>query len=197
MTVVAGLIKRSLDLVASAVAMFLLSPILLILALAVRHDSNGPATFRQKRLGKGGRVFYCYKFRTMIVDAPDLRNADGSTVNSEDDARVTRAGRILRKTSLDELPQLFNVLKGDMSLVGPRPDQADQIRFYAPHEMLRLSVRPGITGLAQIKGRNSISWEQRKQLDLEYVRRQSLWLDVLVLFLTIPYVATRRDIFVQ
>ena len=197
MTVFEVLIKRTLDLAASAAALFLLSPILLILALTVRHDSSGPAIFRQRRLGKGGRVFYCYKFRTMVVNAPDLRNADGSTVNSEDDARVTRVGRLLRKTSLDELPQLFNVLKGDMSLVGPRPDQEDQLRFYTPHEMLRLSVRPGITGLAQINGRNSISWEQRKQFDLEYVGRQSLWLDVLVLFLTIPYVASRRDIFVR
>lgn len=192
-----GAVKRMFDVVVSTTGLMLLSPLMLAIALAIRRDSRGPALFRQKRLGKGGRPFECYKFRTMFVDAPDLRNADGSTFNSEDDPRVTRIGRILRRTSLDELPQLLNVLRGDMSLVGPRPDQVDQIRYYTPPEMLRLTIKPGVTGLAQINGRNSIPWEQRKHLDLEYVRRQSLWLDLRVLLQTIPYVLVRRGVFVK
>lgn len=189
-------IKRCLDILASAVGLLLLTPVLLIIALVVSRDSEGPAIFRQRRAGKAGRSFECYKFRTMFQRAADIRNVDGSTFSSEDDSRVTRAGRILRRTSLDELPQLLNVLKGEMSLVGPRPDQVDQIGLYAPDEVGRLSIKPGITGLAQINGRNSISWERRKQLDLQYVARQSLWLDTTILLRTIPYVAARRSIFV-
>jgi len=190
-------IKRCLDILVSAVGLVLFTPVLLIIALAVNGDSAGPAIFRQKRAGKAGRSFRCCKFRTMFQRASDIRNVDGSTFNSEDDSRVTRAGRILRRTSLDELPQLLNVLKGEMSLVGPRPDQIDQLGLYAPEEWRRLKVKPGITGLAQINGRNSISWERRKQLDLQYVARQSLWLDTTILLRTIPYVVSRRGIFAR
>src|SRR5262249_4058864 len=122
--------KRALDLTISAIGLLLLSPVLFAIAAAVRLTSHGPALFRQSRLGRGGHPFDLYKFRTMYVGAPDWRNPDGSSVTLDEDPRVTRAGRFLRNTSLDELPQLLNVFKGDMSLVGPRPDQADQIRFY-------------------------------------------------------------------
>lgn len=190
-------LKRVIDVCVSLLALAITSPIYLIIVIAVRLDSKGPAIFRQRRMGKRGRPFNCYKFRTMCVGAPDIRNADGSTFNSEGDPRVTRVGAFLRKTSLDELPQLINVLVGEMSLVGPRPDQVDQIKFYSPRDMLRLFVKPGITGLAQINGRNSIPWDERKRLDLEYIERQSLALDLRILVQTIPYVLVRRDVFVE
>ncbi len=190
-------LKRMIDASVSLPALAIISPIYLIIVIAIRLDSKGPAIFRQRRMGMRGRPFNCYKFRTMRVGAPDIRNADGSTFNSEDDPRVTRVGAFLRKTSLDELPQLINVLVGEMSLVGPRPDQVDQIKFYSPRDMTRLFVKPGITGLAQINGRNSIPWDERKRLDLEYVERQSLALDLRILARTIPYVLVRRGVFVE
>jgi lipopolysaccharide/colanic/teichoic acid biosynthesis glycosyltransferase len=130
----------------------------------------------------------------MYDNAPDARNPDGSAYTGEGDPRVTRLGSLLRKTSLDELPQLFNVLRGEMSLVGPRPDQLDQLRYYTETEKRKLNVKPGITGLAQISGRNNISWERRKALDVEYVDRQSFWLDLTILAKTLPYVLFRRDV---
>lgn len=188
-------IKRGIDIIASLLAITVLSPVCLLIAVLIRLDTRGPALFSQKRLGKQARPFECHKFRTMLVGSRDLRNVDGSTFNSEDDPRVTRVGRALRKTSLDELPQLFNVLRGEMSLVGPRPDQVDQVKLYTQRELLRLTVRPGLTGLAQINGRNSIPWEERKRLDLDYIERRSLSLDISLLLRTIPYVLIRRDVF--
>jgi undecaprenyl phosphate N,N'-diacetylbacillosamine 1-phosphate transferase len=189
--------RRFLDVAVSLVALAFFAPMFIAIVVLIRLESKGAALFRQKRMGKGGRAFCCFKFRTMYLGAPDLRNPDGSAFNSEDDPRVTRTGRFLRKTSLDELPQLINVFRGEMSLVGPRPDQVDQVRYYEPREMLRLTVKPGITGLAQINGRNSIAWSERKRLDLEYVARQSLWLDLRILVQTVPYVLVRRDIFIK
>jgi len=191
------LAKRLLDLVVSGFFIVLLSPLMLALAVIVKATSPGPVLFRQNRMGRNGRPFAICKFRSMITNAPDLRNPDGSAVTDEDDPRVTKIGRFLRKTSLDELPQLFNVFKGDMSLVGPRPDQVDQIRFYTEAEKRKLLVKPGITGLAQISGRNNIPWSERKRLDIEYVDRQSFWLDVALLFKTVPYVLLRKDINTQ
>jgi len=185
---------RIRDVTIAFVLLLLFSPVLLLCALAVLLSSPGPALFRQRRLGLHARPFTLLKFRTMIRDAPDLRNGDGSAYTGAHDRRVTRVGRILRKASLDELPQLFNVLRGEMSLVGPRPDQVDQIRFYTEKEMRKLDVKPGITGLAQISGRNNISWERRKALDVEYAGRQSFWLDLSILARTIPYVLLRKDI---
>ena len=190
-------IKRLTDILVAALSLILLAPFLLTAGLLVRLDSKGPSVFRQKRLGKDGKPFTCYKFRTMYVDSPDLRYPDGSTYNAEDDPRVTRMGRFLRKTSLDELPQLLNVLSGHMSLVGPRPDQVDQLRYYTAEEKRKLLVKPGMTGWAQINGRNNIPWEQRKRLDLDYVEKQSLGLDLRILLQTIPYVLSRRDTFVE
>jgi len=190
-----SILKRGLDIIVSGVALFLLGPILLLIALAIRLDSPGPALFRQKRLGKGGASFEIYKFRTMLVGAPDLRNPDGSTQQPADDPRLTRVGRILRQASLDELPQLINVLRGEMSLVGPRPDQVDQLNYYTPEERRKLAVKPGITGLAQVSGRNAITWEQRKRLDLDYVERASLGLDLRILLKTLPTVLLQRGVF--
>lgn len=186
--------KRVLDFVISSCALLLLVPLFIVCALAVRVCSSGPILFKQSRLGRHGRPFNIFKFRTMAYNAPDLRNADGSAYTGQEDPRVTRVGRFLRKTSLDELPQLLNVLRGEMSLVGPRPDQVDQLRYYTEEEKRKLLVKPGITGLAQISGRNNISWEHRKALDVEYVERQSFWLDLCILAKTIPYVILGKDI---
>ena len=189
--------KRAIDIVVSGVALVLLSPLFALAALAIRLDSSGSAVFRQARLGRNGTPFTLYKFRTMIVNAPDIRNEDGSTFNSPADARVTRVGNALRRTSLDELPQLFNVFTGAMSLVGPRPDQMDQACFYGDAEWRRTLVKPGITGLAQINGRNAIPWSSRTRIDLEYVTRQSLLLDLRILWQTVPYVLGSQDIYIN
>lgn len=186
--------KRATDVAVAAVGLAVLSPLMLLLAAAVRATSPGPALFRQARLGKNGVPFQILKFRTMIVNAPDLRNPDGSAFTGAQDARVTPLGRWLRLSSLDELPQLINVLRGDMSLVGPRPDQPDQLRFYTPEEKARLLVKPGITGLAQLSGRNHIPWIERKQMDLEYVKKRSLLLDFMILLRTIPAVLVARGV---
>ena len=187
-------LKRLMDVVCSLLGLVLLSPILGGCAIAVVSTSSGPAIFRQRRLGLYGRPFEILKFRTMYVDAPELRNADGSTFSSDHDPRVTKVGRFLRHSSLDELPQLWNVLAGEMSLIGPRPDQCNQLALYTANEHEKLAMRPGLSGLAQISGRNGIAWDQRKRLDCEYVRNWSLALDMRILLLTLPYVLFRRGI---
>ena len=186
--------KRLVDMLGAGVALVVLLPLLAAVALAIKLTSPGPIIFRQRRLGRSGEPFSLCKFRSMRVNAPDIRNHDGSAFSGEGDPRVTPIGRFIRKTSLDELPQLFNVLKGDMSLVGPRPDQVDQIRFYDEQEKRKLLVKPGITGLAQISGRNDIPWKLRKALDVRYVDERSLLLDFQILLRTIPYVLLRRGI---
>jgi lipopolysaccharide/colanic/teichoic acid biosynthesis glycosyltransferase len=186
--------KRLLDVMVSGLAMLVLFPVGCACALAVLLSSRGPAIYKARRMGKNGRPFPLYKFRSMVVGAPDWRNSDGSAFTSDRDPRVTPVGRFLRQTSLDELPQLWNVLRGDMSLVGPRPDQVDQIRYYTEAEKVKLAVKPGITGLAQISGRNAIAWETRKVLDAEYVKRQSFLLDVAILCKTIPYILKREGV---
>jgi lipopolysaccharide/colanic/teichoic acid biosynthesis glycosyltransferase len=188
------LLKRALDVACSLAGLALCAPLLAGIALVIRCTSGAPVLFRQARLGKNGVPFRVCKFRTMAVGAADLRNGDGSSVTVGDDPRVTRVGRWLRDTSLDELPQLWNVLVGEMSLVGPRPDQVDQLRFYRDGEHKKLLVKPGITGLAQISGRNRIRWEERKRLDIEYVEMWSWRLDLRILARTIPYVLFRQDI---
>jgi lipopolysaccharide/colanic/teichoic acid biosynthesis glycosyltransferase len=189
-----SIIKRLIDFLLSSILLVVLSPLLVLVSLWILFSTGSPILFSQTRLGEGGVPFEIFKFRTMVPGAVDLRNPDGSTFSTSDDPRVTQVGRFLRRTSLDELPQLLNIFKGEMSLVGPRPDQVDQLTYYTEEEMLKLSVRPGITGLAQISGRNQISWQQRKSLDLEYVRNQSLWLDMQILLKTIPYVLAGKGV---
>jgi lipopolysaccharide/colanic/teichoic acid biosynthesis glycosyltransferase len=186
--------KRFIDLVLSVIAVALLSPVMLIVALSIRLGSAGPALYRQARLGLHGKPFWLLKFRTMFRDSPDLRNPDGSAFSAAKDSRVTPVGGFLRATSLDELPQLINVIRGEMSLVGPRPDQVDQIQYYTEAEKRKLLVKPGITGLAQISGRNAISWSERKALEVQYVDRHSVALDLKILLLTIPCVFRARGI---
>ncbi|HEY3743051.1 MAG TPA: sugar transferase [Bryobacteraceae bacterium] len=186
--------KRLIDILGSGALLILLSPLIAAAALAIVLTDPGPVIFRQGRLGCNGKPFSVLKFRSMRVNAPDIRNADGSAFSGEDDPRVTPVGRFIRRTSLDELPQLFNVLKGEMSLVGPRPDQVDQMRYYDEIEKRKLLVKPGITGLAQISGRNDIPWKVRKALDVRYVDERSLLLDCEILLKTIPYVLLRKGI---
>jgi lipopolysaccharide/colanic/teichoic acid biosynthesis glycosyltransferase len=151
--------------------------------------------YKSSRLGYRGQRLEMLKFRTMVVDAGDLRNADGSTYNAPDDPRVTRVGAWLRRTSLDELPQLWNVLRGDMSLVGPRPDLFDQQEHYSSEDFRRLEVKPGITGLAQTRGRNETSWAQRRRLDVEYVDTHSFVGDLGILLKTIPGILRGRGVY--
>jgi len=188
------MMKRALDVVVSAAALVVFAPLSIGSAIAVKLSSAGPVLFSQWRLGQNGKPFRLWKFRSMYHRSAHRRNPDGSAYTGADDPRVTSAGRFLRSTSLDELPQLWNVLRGEMSLVGPRPDQVDRQWFYSEEERRKLLVRPGLTGLAQINGRNAISWAQRKALDVEYVERQSLRLDLFILCRTIPYVCLRRDL---
>lgn len=181
-------IKRIFDALFSGVALVILSPLLLLIAVAVRLSSQGPTIFRQERLGKDGKTFLINKFRTMYYNTPELKNADGSSFTGSGDPRVTGLGKFLRKASLDELPQLINVFVGDMSLVGPRPDLASQFDLYEGRDHLKLLMKPGMTGWPMVLGRNALSWKRRKELDIYYVEHFSLWFDLIILLRTIPAV---------
>ena len=172
--------KRLVDLLLSAVGLVVLSPILALLAFAIRMDSEGPIIFKQQRVGKGGRLFEIYKFRTMRVDAPKYQHSP-ITAN---DQRITRVGRILRKTSLDELPQILNVIRGEMSLVGPRPEMPFIVETYGPRERQRLSVVPGITGLWQLSADRSLLIHENPQYDLYYIRNRGFFMDLAILMHT-------------
>ncbi len=180
------MLKRGLDIVAALVALLLLAPVLLVIGCLVRQKLGSPILFRQVRPGREGRPFRMLKFRTML-DATDARGRP-----LPDPERLTSFGRLLRSTSLDELPELWNVLKGDMSLVGPRPLLMEYLPLYSPEQARRHEVRPGITGWAQVNGRNSLSWEEKFALDVWYVDNRSLWLDVKILWMTVAKVV-RRD----
>jgi lipopolysaccharide/colanic/teichoic acid biosynthesis glycosyltransferase len=177
------MIKRSMDIVLSFFALLILTvliPILPVVAVLVRLGSRGPAIFRQRRAGLGGRPFTMYKFRTMRADVDSY----APSPHSGDDPRVTRLGKFLRQTSLDEFPQFFNVLRGDMSLVGPRPLYERQAEEWNPRQRRRLEVRPGITGYAQVYGRGALTLEEKLELDVQYVERRSLVLDCKILLKT-------------
>jgi lipopolysaccharide/colanic/teichoic acid biosynthesis glycosyltransferase len=174
--------KRLMDITLSLLALLLLSPLLLLAAMAVALESGLPVVFVQRRVGLGGREFGMYKFRSMVKDAAAI----GPYFTDTDDPRITRVGRVLRRTSIDELLQLLNVLKGDMSLVGPRPDVPVQRKLYSYEDWaLRCSVRPGFTGLSQAVFRSGGSQELRLGLDLRYVREHSVWLDLRILAMTV------------
>jgi lipopolysaccharide/colanic/teichoic acid biosynthesis glycosyltransferase len=207
--------KRCVDVILAALALVLLSPLMLFVAVLIKLDSRGPVFFVQERVGARRRSengttrwkvenFQFYKFRSMVRDADptphqafikafvegrvDVLETAESGFKMQNDPRVTRMGRMIRKTSLDELPQLVNVLKGEMSLVGPRPVPTYEVAEYQPWHHERLAALPGITGLWQVKGRSQVSFEEMIDLDIEYVRRQSLWLDTKLIFQTIPAV---------
>jgi lipopolysaccharide/colanic/teichoic acid biosynthesis glycosyltransferase len=200
------ILKRTVDLVGALALLLVTAPIILILAVLIRIDSPGPAVFRQTRVTRGGRTFRFYKFRTMYVDArdrfPHLYNYDFSDGDFDssyyklaDDPRNTRVGRWLRRTTLDELPNLFNVLKGDLSLVGPRPELPELLRYYHPEELACLFTKAGLTGLAQVAGRSLLTVRERLTLDTRYVANQSTLLDLRILFRTVIVVVTGKGAF--
>jgi len=191
--------KRTIDLIGALVALVVLSPVMLLVALIVKLGSRGPVFYRSSRIGKNGRPFTFLKFRSM-VDGADrartqlthLNEVDGPVFKISRDPRVTRIGRLLRITSVDEIPQFFNVLKGDMSLVGPRPPIPEEVEQYEPWQLRRLDVKPGITCLWQISGRSTLSFREWMRLDLEYIKHRSFWLDLRILLRTIPAVLSRE-----
>lgn len=192
-------VKRAIDLGVSLIAMPLLIPLGLLVGLIIKLDSPGPVFYTQTRIGKNGKPFKFYKFRSMFRDADKmldqldhLNEAKGPIFKIRRDPRITRVGGFLRKTSLDELPQLINVIKGEMSLVGPRPPLPREVERYNDYQMGRLAVTPGLTCLWQIQGRSEVSFDEWVELDLEYIRRQSLWLDIKILLKTIPAVLKGR-----
>ncbi|HEV7942193.1 MAG TPA: sugar transferase [Solirubrobacteraceae bacterium] len=179
------MIRRTIDIVVSASALALASPLLAAAMLAIRLESPGSAIYRQRRVGKDGRPFDMLKLRTMVQGAEHI--GAGLAVN-ENDSRITRVGALLRRTSLDELPNLLNVLRGDMSLIGPRPTIPVQVQQYTPRQRRRLEVKPGITGWAQVNGRASLPWSERIELDLHYIEHRSLALDLQILLRTLRLV---------
>jgi exopolysaccharide biosynthesis polyprenyl glycosylphosphotransferase len=197
------LAKRTFDTLAVTLGLILLSPLLLIVAIAIKLDSPGPVLYKQKRIGENGFPFLMYKFRSMRVDADQslhkehvkrlivenltpeqINGAEGGTLKMEKDPRITYVGRFIRKTSLDELPQLINVLRGEMSLVGPRPSLPYELEHYQEWHKRRLEALPGMTGLWQVKARNQVSFDEMVRMDLDYIERQSFWLDLLILLQT-------------
>lgn len=193
------IIKRFLDILLSLIGIIIISPIYLILFIAIKIDSKGPALFKQVRVGKDKENFTIYKFRTMIVDAEkkselkiDPKNLNNFVFQSRSDNRVTKVGAFLRKTSLDELPQLFNVLKGEMSLVGPRPEIPDVVKYYPKEYDQRLLVLPGITGLAQVSGRGEIELGKTVSYDLNYIKNFSILYDFKILIRTVTSVLKKE-----
>ena len=182
-------LKRAFDIFVSAVAILftIVIPVMIVIPIAIKLTSKGPAIYKQPRIGKDGKRFVMYKFRTMILEQYD---SNGQEIMSED--RITKLGKILRKTSLDELPQLFNVLNGTMSLIGPRPMLDYQASRCIGEENLRFEMRPGLTGSAQVKGRNNIRWEERIQYDIEYVKKFTFMLDISILFKTALLVVKKQ-----
>lgn len=181
-------VKRYLDLILVVLAIVLLAPVLLLCALLVRLKLGAPILFRQQRPGLHGQAFTLFKFRTML----NKRNSQGNLL--PDAERLTRFGRFLRATSLDELPELFNVLKGEMSLVGPRPLLMQYLPRYTPEQSRRHEVKPGITGWAQVNGRNAVTWDKKFAMDVWYVDNLSLWLDIKIILLTFRQIIQRKDI---
>ncbi|WP_346877811.1 MULTISPECIES: exopolysaccharide biosynthesis polyprenyl glycosylphosphotransferase [unclassified Clostridium] len=195
-------VKRVFDIILSLIGIIILLPIYLIIAIAIKLDSKGPVLFKQVRVGKNRKDFVIYKFRTMVVSAESKRelqidpsNMDNFVFQSKSDNRVTKVGSFLRNTSLDEIPQLFNVLFGDMSLVGPRPEIPDVVKYYPENYYQRLLVLPGITGLAQVSGRGEIELGKTIYYDLTYISNFSIWNDIKILFTTVFKVFKRDGAF--
>ena len=192
--------KRSLDIIATGLGLTLLAPVFAIVALAIRLDSPGAVLFSQTRVGKNGKSFRCWKFRSMYVDAEERKAAlmaenemaGGVIFKMKRDPRITRIGRFIRKASIDELPQLWNVLVGDMSLVGPRPAVPSEVSQYTPYERLRLQVKPGITCFWQVSGRSNLPFDEQVRLDIHYAEVRSFWVDISLLLKTVPAVLFAR-----
>lgn len=185
--------KRTMDILGALFGIVILLPVLILVALLIKlEDPKGPVLFKQQRVGKHGKPFNMYKFRSMVANAEELleqlldkNEVSGNMFKMKEDPRITAIGKLIRKTSLDELPQLFNVLKGEMSLVGPRPPLPREVQKYTAHHWRRMEVTPGCTGLWQVSGRNSVGFEEMVELDLEYIRRRSLLYDLKIIFKTV------------
>lgn len=184
-------LKRVMDFGLSLLAIIVLSPVLLIVAILVRKKLGSPVLFSQERPGKDEKIFKLYKFRTMT----DERDENGNLLS--DEVRLTKFGRMLRSTSLDELPELFNILKGDMSIIGPRPLLVEYLPYYTEHESLRHTVRPGLSGLAQVSGRNYLEWDARLAKDVEYVENISFTYDIKIILMTVMQIVKKQDIAVD
>lgn len=189
------LIKRGMDILISLFLLIVCSPIILVVSLLIKATSEGPVFFKQQRVGYNGRLFTLWKFRTMVVNADEMKKdlqcrneMDGPVFKIKDDPRITRVGKFLRKTSIDELPQLWNVLRGDMSLVGPRPPVPCEVEHYILRDRRRLSMKPGITGVWQVCGRNCVPFDKWMEMDRQYIDEWSLWLDIKILARTLPAV---------
>jgi len=185
-------LKRLIDVTLSASALLVLSPLIILIGLLIKLDSKGPVLYRQKRVGENGIIFTINKFRTMIDGAEGI---GAGYVVKKGDHRITRVGRVLRTLSLDELPQLINILSGEMSLVGPRPTLPYQVEKYDERQRQRLKVKPGVTGWAQVNGRNAISWPERIELDLWYIDHWTIWLDLKILLLTFKSILVRENLY--
>ncbi len=188
--------KRICDLILALVALPFWFIILVIIGPIIYFQDKGPIFYNAPRLGKDGKIFKMYKFRSMKVNAPDLRNEDGSTFNSEDDPRLTKIGKFIRKTSLDETPQLINIIKGDMSIIGPRPDLPEHRELYEGNEERKLEVRPGVSGYNQAYYRNTVPWKERIQNDIYYIDHLTAWMDIKVFFKTAVSVLKRKDVYI-
>jgi len=195
--------KRTLDIIGSLIGIVLLSIVFILVALAIKiEDPKGPVFFSQERIGKKGKTFKMYKFRSMVTDAEtklaellQLNETTGAMFKMKNDPRVTRIGRLIRKTSVDELPQLFNVLKGEMSLVGPRPPLPREVAEYTNYDKKRLIVTPGCTGIWQVSGRSNIGFKEMVELDLYYIKNQSIFMDVKIIFKTIVLLFGSKNAF--
>lgn len=187
--------KRLIDFVISLMALPFVLLLCLLVWIAIKLDDGGPLFHMASRIGKNGHIFKMFKFRSMIVNAPDLRMEDGSTYNADDDPRVTKVGRFLRRTSIDEIPQLLNVFIGDMALIGPRPDSAFYLDYYTQEERVILTVRPGISGWNQAINRNSVGTKEKLQADIYYVEHLSFWFDLKVIWLTIKTILSHKNVY--
>jgi exopolysaccharide biosynthesis polyprenyl glycosylphosphotransferase len=187
------LIKRLIDILGALFGLILLSPLFLIISIIIKlDDSSGTVFFKQKRIGKDGKEFYMYKFRSMVANAEELKTslldkneANGPVFKIKDDPRVTKIGKFIRRTSIDELPQLINVLKGEMSLVGPRPPLPEEVKQYGTYERQRLSVIPGLTCYWQVSGRSNIGFDEWVRLDIKYINERNLWVDIKLILKTV------------
>lgn len=190
-------LKRVFDFILALIALPPWLLIFIIVGTIIYLQDKGSIFYNGSRLGKDGKIFKMYKFRSMKMNAPDLRNKDGSTFNAEDDPRLTKIGKFIRKTSIDETPQLLNIIKGDMSIIGPRPDLPEHYELYEGNEKRKLEIRPGITGFNQAYYRNTVPWKERIKNDIYYIDNISWWLDIRIFFKTAISVLKRDDVFVN
>lgn len=188
-------VKRLLDILISLLIMPFLLIILIVIGLSIKIEDKGPVFYTASRIGKNGRIFKMLKFRSMKINAPDIRLSDGSTYNADDDPRVTKVGRFIRKTSIDEIPQILNILTGDMSFIGPRPDSAFYLNCYTEEERVILNVRPGVTGYNQAINRNAVGTKEKIQNDIYYIKHVSFSLDIKIILMTIKSVLTSKNVY--